>query len=164
MAQTIHLSLQIDGSDIEGESTIASMEREGTIECVSFFYELNTPRESATGLLTGRRQHSPLTIVKRIDKTTPLLFKALAMNEPVTSGNFRFFRPSADGSGAEEHYYTILIENAYVATVRQEQSNILYEEAGGLPVMERVSFVFQDITWTYVSNGATHKDSWAGEA
>ena len=164
MAQTIHLSLQIDSNDIEGESTIASMERAGTIECISFFSELTTPRETATGILTGRRQHAPLTIVKLIDKTTPLLFKALAMNEPVTRGEFRFFRPSSDRTGEEEHYYTVLIENGYVASVRQEQSNILYAESADLPVMERVSFVFQDITWTYVNGGATHQDSWAGEA
>jgi type VI secretion system secreted protein Hcp len=164
MAQKIHLSLQIDGNDIEGESTIASMDREGTIECVSFFSELTTPRETATGSLTGRRQHAPLTIVKRIDKTTPLLFKALAMNEPITSGIFRFYRPSSSGSGQEEQYYTVLIENGYVASVRQEQSNILYAESAALPMMERVSFIFQDITWTYEDGGATHKDSWAGEA
>ena len=162
MAQTIHLSLQIDGNDIEGESTIASLDREGTIECVSFFYELNTPRETATGALTGRRQHGPLTFVKRIDKTTPLVLKALAQNEPI-SGIFRFYRPNPDGAGTEEHYYSILFENSFVATVRQEQSNILYPETAGLPVMERISFVFRDITWTYEIGGATHTDSWAGE-
>jgi type VI secretion system secreted protein Hcp len=162
MALKIHLTLEIDGNSIEGESTIASMEREGTIECVSFFSELSTPRDAATGLLTGRRQHAPLTIVKRIDKSTPLLLKALAQNEPVTSGIFRFFRPSPSGGG-EVHYYTILIETGYVASVRHEQSNNLYEESIGLPVMERVSFVFQDITWTYEIGGATHTDSWRGE-
>ena len=31
-------------------------------------------------------------------------------------------------------------------------------------MMEEVSFVFQDITWTYEIGGATHKDSWKGEA
>ena len=31
MAQTVHLTLRIDGNDIQGESTASSMEREGTI-------------------------------------------------------------------------------------------------------------------------------------
>ena len=35
-AQTVHLSLKANGSDIEGDSTISSMEREGTIECLTF--------------------------------------------------------------------------------------------------------------------------------
>ena len=55
MAQTVHLVLEIDGNAIEGESTITSLERENTIECLSFESELSTPRESATGAPTGRR-------------------------------------------------------------------------------------------------------------
>ena len=101
MAQTVHLKLQIDGNDIEGESTIGSMDREGTIECSAFEYRLTTPREVGSGALTGRRQHSAVVITKRIDKTTPLLLKALCQNEIVTEATFRFFRPSPGGSGAE---------------------------------------------------------------
>ncbi|MCE7736148.1 MAG: type VI secretion system tube protein Hcp [Candidatus Heimdallarchaeota archaeon] len=158
----IHLRLQIDGSDIEGESTITSMDREGTIEVWSYRYELSTPRQEASGALAGRRQHSPIVITKRVDKSSPLLFKALAMNEPVTSAEFRFFRPDRTGSGAEEHYLTVLIENGYVALFR---TFTLSDIGGGnVQVMEEVSFVFQDITITYEPTGATHMDSWRGEA
>ena len=145
--------LRIDGNDIEGESTIISMEREGTIECFGFEYDLTTPREEATGMLTGRRQHSPITIVKRVDKSTPLLYRALCNNEPVTSAQLRFFRPSPAGSGTEEHFYTILLERGYVSDITSVGRNL-----------EKVSFVFQDITWTYEIGGATHKDSWKGES
>lgn len=146
------IKLKIDGNDVEGESTITSMEREDTIECFGFQYDLTTPRDEATGALMGRRQHSPITIIKRIDRSTPLLYKALCLNEPVTSAEFRFYRPSPGGAGDEEHFYTILLENGYVNDIRSVGRGL-----------ERVSFVFQDITWTYEIGGATHKDSWAGE-
>ena len=164
MAQTVHLKLQIDGNDTEGESTIASLEREGTIECSSFTYELTTPREEASGQLTGKRQHRPIRITKRIDKSTPLLLKALCQNEPVTSGEFMHFRPSPGGSGAEEKFYTVLIENGYVGSVKQLSEDAIMAGEKAPPMMEEVSFVFQDITWTYEIGGATHKDSWKGEA
>jgi type VI secretion system secreted protein Hcp len=163
MAQTVHLSLEIDGNAIEGESTIASMEREGTIECASFKYGLITPRETATGALTGRRQHSPCVITKRIDKSTPLLLKALCQNEPVTNAKFRFFRPSLE-AGAEEHFFTVLLESGYVGSVKQLSEDVVMAGKDAPPMMEEVSFVFQDITWTYEIGGATHKDSWRGEA
>ncbi len=164
MAQTVHLNLEIDGNEIEGESTIASMDRAGTIECSSFSYGVTTPRDPASGALTGRRQHHPIRIHKRIDKSTPLLIKALCMNEPVTEGVFRFFRPSPGGSGAEEHFYTIEIANGYVASIKQLSEDAIMAGEKAPPMMEEVSFVFQDITWTYEIGGATHKDSWRGEA
>lgn len=158
----IHLTLEIDGNWIEGESTIASMDRENTIEVWSYRYEVITPREPATGSLTGRRQHSPIIITKKIDKSSPLLFKALAQNEPVNKAEFRFYRPAAGSSGAEEHYMTVLIENGYVSSYR---TFTLSDYTGvGTLLIEEVSFVFQDITITYEIGGATHKDSWRGDA
>ena len=38
-AQTVHLWLTVDGTRIEGESSIQSLEREGTIECLSYSEE-----------------------------------------------------------------------------------------------------------------------------
>ena len=158
----IHLTLEIDGNNIEGESTISSMDRENTIEVWSYRYEVRTPREDATGQLTGRRQHSPIVITKPIDKSSPLLFKALTTNEQVTRAEFRFYRPAAGSSGAEEHYLTVFIENGYVASYRTFTLSDIGN--GNTQMMEEVSFVFQDITITYEIGGATHKDSWRGEA
>ena len=160
MAQTVHLNLVIDGNDVEGESTIASLNRRGTIECSTFTSNLDTPREVSSGALTGRRQHSPVTITKRIDQTTPLLLKALCQNEPVTSAEFRFFR--LNRSRVEEHFYTVLLENGYISSVQQVSKDAI---TGGrnTPMMEEVSFVFQQITWTYEIGGATHMDIVGGE-
>ncbi len=162
MAQTVHLNLEIDGNDVEGESTVSSMEREGTIECASFKYSLTTPRKEATGKLTGKRQHRPVEIIKRVDNSTPLLLRALCQNQPVTRAKFRFFRPNPGGSGAEEHFFTVLLEHGYVASVSQLSEDGIMGGEAAPPMMEEIAFVFQDITWTYEMNGATHKDSWKG--
>jgi len=163
MAQTVHLTLEIDGNAVEGESTIASMEREGTIECSTFEDSVEQPREAQTGYMTGRREYSPIVISKRIDKTTPLLFKALTLNEPVTKAEFRFFRPSPGGSGAEEHFYTVLLEGAHISSITRVSKDAIMGGEAAPPMMEWVKFVFQDITVTYEIGGATHTDSWKGE-
>jgi type VI secretion system secreted protein Hcp len=160
MAQTVHLKMAIDGNDIVGESTIASLEREGTIECSAFYYSLMTPREEATGQLTGKRQHGPVKIVKRIDKSSPLLLKALCRNEMVTSAEFRFFRPSPGGSGAEEHFYTVLLENGYISSINQVSEDAIVGGKTAAPMMEEVGFIFQTITWTYEIGGATRTKSY----
>ena len=160
MAQTVHLKLEIDGNEVEGESTISSLEREGTIECSAFTYGLDTPRDEASGALSGKRQHRPVTITKRIDKTTPLLLKAVCNNEPVTKAEFRFFRPELGAPGTEEHFYTVLLENAYISSVGQESRDAITGGKNAPPMMEEVSLVFGRITWTYEIGGATHRDSW----
>lgn len=140
------LRLQIEGNTIEGESPIVSLEREGTIDCHAFDHEVRVPYDAATLQTTGARVHSPISIIKRTDKTSPLLLKALCLNEPVTSAEFMFFRPTPQGP--EENYLTILLENGKIVAIENTYPNI-----------ERVSFVFQDITWTYEIGGVEFQDN-----
>ena len=159
MAQTVHLKLQIDGNDLSGESTIRSMEREDTIECSGFTCGLEVGRDMS-GQITDKKRYEHVTITKRIDRTTPLILKALCYNEPVTRAEFRFYRPSSGSSGAEEHFYTILLENGFISSVQQMSSDSIIGGEDAPPMMEEISIFFQDITWTYEIGGATHKDSW----
>lgn len=62
MAETVHLYLKANGTDIKGESTQVSLGREGSIECVYYEQGVITARESGSGLATGRRQYQPLLI------------------------------------------------------------------------------------------------------
>ena len=164
MAQTVHLTLEIDGNRVEGESSISSMDREDTIECSSFRYGVTTSREGDSRTpITGRRQHEPIVIHKRIDKSTPLLLKALCQNEPVNSAEFKFYRPSPGRTGAEEHFFTVRLEGGFISSVRQVSEDPTMAGEQAPPMMEEVAFVFQDITWTYEIGGATHKDSWMSE-
>lgn len=158
MAQTVHLTLEINGEKINGESTFSSMDREDTIECSAFYYGLTAPRDPSTGALTGRRQHEPVVIHKLIDKSTPLLLKALCRNEPVTEAIFRFYRPSLGGEGSEEQFYTMTLENGYISNVNQVSEVNTVEGVQGGPMMEEVSFVFQSFTWRYEIDGATYTD------
>ena len=82
-AQTVHIRLEIDGNLIEGESTIASMDREGTIEASAAGFSVHMPVDPL-GSPSGRHTYRPFVITKRIDKSSPLLFKALTLGEPVS--------------------------------------------------------------------------------
>jgi type VI secretion system secreted protein Hcp len=149
----IWLALRIDGNDVEGSSSVTSMGRGDQIRLKRFDYQVETPRDEATGALTGKRQHKPIKLVKQVDKTSPLLFKALCNNEPVDRAEFRFFRRLSDKT--EHHYQTIVIEKGYVASYRQVTTK------NGM--FDIVTFVYRDITITYESNGASHRDSAKGE-
>ncbi len=142
---SIFLFLQIDGNKIEGESTVASLERENSIQVDSLNQEM-----ARTG---GRIEHKHIVFTKAIDKASPLLFKALSSDETIDSAEFRFFRPSATGSGAEEHFYTIKIETGKI------ESMITFTDSKYPYYFEEISISFQDITWTDEISGASHQDS-----
>jgi type VI secretion system secreted protein Hcp len=142
---SVFMFLQIDGNAIEGESVVASLGRENSIQIDSFNQEM--------ARTSGRIEHKHLVITKVIDKASPLLFKALSSDESVDSAEFRFFRPGISGSGSEEHFYTIKIESGKI------ESMITFTDSSDPYYFEEISISFQDITWTDEISGATHTDS-----
>ncbi len=161
MAETVHLYLKANGKDIKGESTQTSLGRADSIECVSYEQGVTSAREAATNMVTGRRQYGPLEVVKRIDKSSPLLVKALVNNEKIDA-TFKFFRPNPAGDGTTEQFYSVVLKEGHVASVKQYVPATLDPVSAGMPALEKVAFVFKTISWTYTNGGITHEDSWSG--
>jgi len=146
--------MKVEGSRagaIEGGATGAG--REGWIEVVAFTHEVVSPRDAASGLPTGKRQHKPISITKPIDKATPLLFQALVSNENLPNVELRFFKPDPK-TGKEQMYYTIELTNASIAGIGQSQA------VGDPMPLEEVSFTYQKIVWTWTDGGITAEDDW----
>ena len=69
MALNSYLSLSGDTQgDIKGSVTQTG--REDTIEIYGWNHEVISPRDAASGLPTGKRQHKPLVITKAIGAVT----------------------------------------------------------------------------------------------
>lgn len=159
-APSVYLRVKAMGNDIQGGSTVRSMEREGTIECLSYDSGATCPRE-ASGKLTGRRTYTPVTITKRIDCASVLLMKALTRNE-VCECEFRFYTTLP--SGEQAHMYQVTLTNAYISSIRQYVPPEGAEGPGLAEPVEEVSWVFGDIKWTYMDGGIEHQDTWSGDA
>lgn len=157
MALNAYLSLtgETQGA-VEGSSTQAG--REGKMEIHAVYHEVISPRDAASGLPTGKRQHSPLTVVKAIDKASPLLFTILTDNENITDLRLDFWRPSRTGN--EVQYYTIELNNASIAGIRREMLNNKYPENMKHQTYERVSFTYQKIIETWQDGEITAEDDW----
>ncbi len=159
MAETVHLELKANGTAIHGESTQTSLDRENTIECLYFEDSVRTAREKGTGMATGRRTYEPVVIRKRIDKSSPLLAKALCNNE-VIEGVFRFYRPSPSGDGTTQQFFTVEIAQGRIAAIKRVSPDTIDPASSVEPPTEEVGFVFHTITWTYEDGGVTHTDDW----
>jgi len=160
MSQTVHLTLKANGTDIQGNSSITSMSRENTIECLSFGDSVRTAREASHGMASGERTYEPVRIVKRIDKSSPLLAKALCQNE-VIEGIFRLYRPNPTGDGTQEQFFTVEIKEGRVASITRISPDALDPASANAPPTEEVTFVFGYIRWCYEPDGVEHVDHWS---
>jgi type VI secretion system secreted protein Hcp len=134
--------------------------KEGTIQVSYLQQKRVSPRDPASGLPTGKRQHEPLVIRKTLDKSTPLLENVLSNNENLTEAHFKFYRTSIQGT--EQHYFTIDLQNAGIASHNLYHPDSLDTGAGTSTVetQEELSFTYQKITWTWVDGGITAEDDW----
>ena len=160
MAMTVHLYLTANGTKIDGDSTILSMERENSIECLSFEDAVRTAREASSGMASGERTYEPLRITKRIDKSSPLLAKALCNNE-VIEATYKFYRPNPAGDGTTQHYFTVVIQEGRIASITRVSPDVIDPAAANAPASEEVTFVFGYIAWTYEPDGIEHIDHWS---
>jgi len=141
---------------INGSVTRAG--REDSIKVIAVNHEVASPRDAASGLPTGKRQHKPFVITKEVDKSSPLLYQLLTNNENITEWDLRFWRPSR--SGKEFQYYTVELVNATISGIQLEMLNNKYPENMKHREREHISFVYQKITWTWEDGGITSEDDW----
>jgi type VI secretion system secreted protein Hcp len=98
-AETVHLFLTGKSQGwIKGESTQISLGRADSIEAAAYTQMVVGEPDPKTGITGEVRNHFPVTILKRLDKSTPKLFLAWHNHELLTAV-FKFYRPNPSGDG-----------------------------------------------------------------
>lgn len=149
-----------NGTVVEGESTQLDLGRDRTIECFYFKDSVRTARDLSTRAAVGRRVHEPIEIMKRIDKSSPLLAKALCRNEKLQC-TFRFYRPSPAGDGTTEQFFTIELTDGRIDSIERISPSASDPASSKSPPLEVIRVVYATIRWVYESTGAEYVDSWA---
>ncbi|MBI4702374.1 MAG: type VI secretion system tube protein Hcp [Deltaproteobacteria bacterium] len=157
MALNAYLTLEGDKQGkINGSVTQAG--RVDTMMIIATSHEVVSPRDAASGLPTGKRQHKPFTITKEIDKATPLLYYTLVNNENIKTWKLMYWQPSP--TGQEVQHYTVQLMNASISGIRHEMLNNKYPENMQHKEREHISFCYQKIIWTWEDGGVTAEDDW----
>jgi len=137
--------------------------REGKIMVIGYSHEVVSPRDAASGLPTGKRQHKPLTVTAEWDIATPKLYTALFTNETLPEVTIDFWTPqmmAAGGTGAEVQYMTIKLTNASIASIHSQMLNNKNPELTRYREYCEVSFTYQRIEITNKQTGVTSTDDW----
>jgi type VI secretion system secreted protein Hcp len=160
-AETVHLSLKINGVDVKGTSTQTSLGRGDTIECTYYEQSISSAaQEAVRDPLDGRQmtrggppRYNPIRIRKRIDKSSPLLIKAISDGQTV-DGTFKFYRPNPTGDGTTEQFYTVRFEGGRVESIKQYVPDTIVPAISTDPPLEEVTFTYSTITFSF-SNAAS---------
>ncbi len=118
--------------------------------------EVKEPYDASSGQASGKRQHSPVTIVKELDKSSPFFFAAVVTNETLRSVTCTLYR---DVDGAMHAYYKIALMNANVVEVKDSGDGVNGAAQGD--EHERISFVYQKIELTDLDSNTTATDDWS---
>jgi type VI secretion system secreted protein Hcp len=122
--------------------------RENSILVHAFRNEIDSPRDPASGLPTGKRIHKPIRILKEVDKTSPQLWSVLVENENLTRWVLKFWAPSA--KGVEQQTYTVELTNASIASIKEYMEDNEEPAKASLPLLEEITFTYQKIEWTWM--------------
>lgn len=142
----------------EIKGSVTQKGREGKIMVIAVSHEIISPRDHASGLPTGKRQHKPFIITKELDKSSPLLYNVLVNNENVSEWELQFWQPSA--TGAEKQHYTIKLTNANIAGIEFRMANNKHPDLMKFAEYEEIAFTYQKIEWVWVDGGITALDDW----
>jgi len=143
------------------EASVGNIYQEGhedEILIQAFEHKVTVPTDVQSGQPTGQRCHEPLTITKVFDKSSPLLYTALATGERLTKCELKFFRTST--SGTQEHYFTIELEDAIITKIRPYMENCQDPSKAHFTHLEEVSFTYRKITWNHEAAGTSGSDDW----
>lgn len=148
--------------DFKGESPRKG--HEAKIPGLSYNHEITSPRDVATGMASGKRQHKPITFTKEWGASSPMLFLALVTNEVLTSVKFEFFQTSKEGK--EIVYYTITLTNATVSRIAQttgtgeSASSAKTVSVNDTHELEHISLTYQKIDVECLTAKTAASDDW----
>lgn len=144
----------IEGTQQKFKSESVRKGFEKAVPAISFTYGVKSPRDSASGQASGKRQHKPITFIKEWGASTPQLFQALVTNEQLKSVTIEFVQTSSgEGAGGDFVYHTIKLTNAYVTELDQFKRSSPDDPRD----LEAVSFTHQKIEMT--NDGVTATDT-----
>lgn len=157
MATPIYLWLRDDGGNaIDGSVDVEG--RKGSIEVVAQSHSVYIPTDNNTGKLTGTRIHTPFVFTKEIDRSSPLLYKAVNTGQTLVTAEFKFYR--IDDAGNETEYFSIIMTNVKVVKLASKMYDIKDPSKEKHNHLEEVELRYEEIEWSFADGNLNYKDSW----
>ena len=151
-AGVVHITMTVKGHKqglFKGDNP-TSKAGANMIVVVGYQYSVISPRDLASGLPSGQRQHHPVVVTHELGASSPQFFQALVTNELLDSVVITFSKTATNGS--EVVFYVVTLTNASASELHQHTS--------GTTVLEDIAFTFQKIEQLDKVAGTQASDDW----
>jgi type VI secretion system secreted protein Hcp len=169
MAHEFYVTIEGSAQNaFKGESLVTAQAEK--ITGLSYLHQVSAPRDIATGLPSGRRQHGPITITKEWGASSPQILQALVTNEILKKVLFEFYQTTREGK--LEKYYTVELTNATISNIKYltgsggdaSASSAKTSAQYDTHELEEVSFTYQKISVSHVTASTATTDDWTSPA
>jgi type VI secretion system secreted protein Hcp len=145
---------QLQGA-FKGDDFSVGKSSVGLINVLAFSAEVNSPRDPATGLPTGKRQWKPVVATHLLGGSSPEFMFAASTNENLKSVVINFYH--SDRAGKEINYYRVTLTNASVGNVRQYSSggDVLEDDTLYFQKIEEQDFIAKTTAIDEISSALT---------
>ncbi|WP_312948300.1 Hcp family type VI secretion system effector [Superficieibacter sp.] len=154
MANLIYLTLngQIQGLISAGCSSLDSI---GNKAQLAHFDQIMVMGLSHGLTRQHNVNHQALTMIKPLDKASPLLGKAISENECMTC-EFSFYRTNR--TGMNECYYKLKLINARIASIHLQIPHTINDSEG--QPEECIELIYESISWEHCTAGTSAYSLW----
>ncbi|MBX9652009.1 type VI secretion system tube protein Hcp [bacterium] len=143
------------GSPIEGECNMKG--QEGAIEVRAFQHDVSKQVDPLDcSKVRSDRHHGSVTITTDLDKSFPLLMKALCEGATLNEIKVKWYRQPPEGGNEPEHYFTHTFTKCIVTSVRPIMRSAT--DGGRTGHMFAFEFGYRQITWTSEVGGTEFLD------
>ena len=135
------INMRVEGQNqgnIQGSCTTQG--KENTIIIVGLGHQVSVPVDMGSGQITGTPDTGQYYVLKYIDKSSPKLYQALCNGEHLAEVEIKFYR--INSVDQEELYYTILMQDAMMVSIRT-----------AFPNLEEIAFLPRRVKWTWEDGG-----------
>jgi type VI secretion system secreted protein Hcp len=161
-----YLKLVADAAgEIKGPVLDRDNNKNGSIALIAIDHGIVSPRDVATGMVSGKRQHLPITFTKETDNTSPFFYQFIARNELIKTAEFFFFGFGSQfglSAGRETIQYKITLRKAWISKVELTgNTDSAAQESNRFPLTEKISIVYDSIHWEWTSPKVMAEDTFS---
>ena len=143
-----------------GQVASTSSSNYDKITVIGFLSDALIPRDPTSGVSTGARIYQPVTFTKYFDASSPLLWHALAVAQPIDQAVIDFFRPDPAGSNTPQNYFRITYGKVTFVEGKGYTPLVTNPANGFFQYQEDWSFTFKTVQWDQLISSTTGQDAW----
>jgi type VI secretion system secreted protein Hcp len=121
-------------------------------------FNVEVPTDKKTGDIVSTRLYDPLTVVKCVDSTSPVIFSAVTQGSIFAEAVITMYKYDSK-TGKETEFYQIVLEDV-TFTRQKELLDGMDDDDQETPPLEEICMTGKTVTKKYLNGNISHTDKY----